>query len=67
MIWDVHPGSGSCFFTHPGSRGQKVTGSRIRIRNTGVHPPPPTPCVCYNYVQKALGIGFEHFSGVTLR
>ncbi len=26
-------GSGSCFFTHPGSRGQKGTGSRIR--NTG--------------------------------
>ncbi len=22
------------FFTHPGSRGQKVTGSRIRIHNT---------------------------------
>jgi hypothetical protein len=20
MIWVVHPGSGSCFFTHPGSR-----------------------------------------------
>ncbi len=28
------PGSGSWFFTHPGSRGQKGTGSRIRIRNT---------------------------------
>jgi hypothetical protein len=25
----VHPGSGSCFFTHPVSRGQKGTGSRI--------------------------------------
>jgi hypothetical protein len=23
------PGSGSCFFTHPGSRGRKGTGSRI--------------------------------------
>jgi hypothetical protein len=33
MSW-VRPGSGSCFFTHPGSRGQKGTGSRIRIRNT---------------------------------
>ncbi len=33
----VHPGSGSWFFTHPGSRIQGVkkgTGSRIRIRNT---------------------------------
>ncbi len=30
----VHPGSGSWFFTHPGSRGQNGTGSRIRIRNT---------------------------------
>ncbi len=26
----VHPGSGSRFFTHSGSRGQKGTGSRIR-------------------------------------
>jgi hypothetical protein len=24
------------FFAHPGSRGQKGTGSRIRIRNTGL-------------------------------
>ncbi len=23
MIWDVHPGSGSWYFTHPGSRSQK--------------------------------------------
>jgi hypothetical protein len=30
----VHPVSGSRLFTHPGSRGQKGTGSRIRIRNT---------------------------------
>jgi hypothetical protein len=30
MIRVVHPGSGSWFFTHPGSRGQKSTGSRIR-------------------------------------
>jgi hypothetical protein len=34
-IWSgfVHPGSGSGgpeFFTHPGSRGKKGTGSRIR-------------------------------------
>ncbi len=28
MIWVVHPASG--IFTHPGSRGQKGTGSRIR-------------------------------------
>ncbi len=35
MIWVVNPGSGSWFFTpHPGSRGQKGIGSRIRIRNT---------------------------------
>jgi hypothetical protein len=27
-------GSGSWLSTHPGSRGQKGTGSRIRIRNT---------------------------------
>jgi hypothetical protein len=27
--------SGSCFCTLPGSMGQKSTGSRIRIRNTG--------------------------------
>jgi hypothetical protein len=31
MIQVVHPGSG--LFTHPGSRGQKGTGSRFR--NTG--------------------------------
>ncbi len=39
MIRVVHPGSGSririLIFTHPGSRGQKGTESRIRIRNTG--------------------------------
>ncbi len=35
MIRVVHPGSGSGFFTHPGSRGQKATGSQIRFRNTG--------------------------------
>ncbi len=34
MIWVVHPGSGSWVFTHPGSRGQKGSGSRIRIHNT---------------------------------
>ncbi len=27
MIRDVHPGSESWYFTHPGSRGQKGTGS----------------------------------------
>jgi len=30
MIRVVHPGSGSWFFTHPGSRSQKGTWSRIR-------------------------------------
>ncbi len=30
MIRVVHPGSGSWFFTHPGSRGTKGTGSRIQ-------------------------------------
>ncbi len=30
MIQKVHTESGSWFFTHPGSRGQKGTGSRIR-------------------------------------
>ncbi len=35
FIPDPDPGSGSWFFNHPGSRGQKGTGSRIRIRNTG--------------------------------
>jgi len=35
MIRDEHSGSGSWFFTHPWSRGQKGTGYRIRIRNTG--------------------------------
>ncbi len=34
MIRVVLPGSGSWFFTHPGSWGQKGTGTRIRIRNT---------------------------------
>jgi hypothetical protein len=41
MIQDVQPGSGSSFFTHPGSRiqgrGQKGTGSRIRIRKTALN------------------------------
>ncbi len=36
MIRVVHPGSGSRYFTHPGSKGQKGTGSRIRIRNTAL-------------------------------
>ncbi len=33
-IRGVHSGSGSWFFTHPGSRIQGSKGSRIRIRNT---------------------------------
>ncbi len=32
-LFNVHPGAGSWFLTHPGSRGQKGTGSRIQ--NTG--------------------------------
>jgi len=35
MIRVVHLGSGCRYSTHPGSRGQKDTGSRIRVRNTG--------------------------------
>jgi hypothetical protein len=38
-IWVWYPGSGirdpGSGKTYPGSRGQKSTGSRIRIRNTG--------------------------------
>ncbi len=34
MIRVVHPGSRMLTFSHPGSRGQKGTQSRIRIRNT---------------------------------
>jgi hypothetical protein len=34
MIRVVHPGSGSGFFTHPGSWGKKGTGSLSRIGNT---------------------------------
>ncbi len=34
VILDVHSGSGSWFFNHPGSRSRGGTGSRIRIRNT---------------------------------
>ncbi len=40
MTQIVHPGSGSRIrilnFTHPGSRNQKGTGSRTRIRNTNL-------------------------------
>jgi hypothetical protein len=42
MIFNFHSGSGSCFFTHPGSqipdpgsRGQKRTGSRITNPDPG--------------------------------
>jgi hypothetical protein len=34
MIPVVHPGSGSWLFTHPGSRGQKSTVSRIPHPNS---------------------------------
>jgi hypothetical protein len=39
MIRVVHPGSRILMltFSHPGSRGQKGTQSRIRIRNTAYH------------------------------
>ncbi len=33
-IQDVYPGSEFLPIPDPGSRGQKATGSRIRIRNT---------------------------------
>ncbi len=36
MIRVIHPGSRSWFFTNPGSRGQKGTGSWIQNRNTGI-------------------------------
>jgi hypothetical protein len=39
MTRDIHPGSGSWLFTHPGSSGQRGTGSRIQIRNTGIYEP----------------------------
>ncbi len=61
-IEDGHPGFGSRIWNFfsipaPGSRGQKSTGSRIRIRNSGPYntpfspqePPsecPWDPCVC---------------------
>jgi hypothetical protein len=49
MIRVVHPGSGSGFFTYPGSRGQKGTGFRIRINTDWVPPgseaPEPRPPV----------------------
>ncbi len=35
MIRVVYPESGSWFFTHPGSRGQKGTGSQIRNNDGG--------------------------------
>ncbi len=35
-IWVWDPGSGKKFIPDPGSRGQKGTGSQIRIRNTGL-------------------------------
>ncbi len=44
MIRVVHPGSWIriLLFTHLGSRGQKGTGSQIRIRNTGINVIDPT-------------------------
>jgi hypothetical protein len=51
MIRDIHPGTGSRFFTHPGSRGQKGTGSRIRNTDLAVGIPPwalkITSCVVF--------------------
>jgi hypothetical protein len=37
MIRVIHPGAGFWLFTHPGSRGRKGTGSRIRIAATGTY------------------------------
>ncbi len=39
----THSRSGSCFFAHPGSRGQKGTGSQIRIRNIDLVSHFPSP------------------------
>jgi hypothetical protein len=36
---DVYPGSRIRILSHPGYRGQKSTGSWIRIRNTDQDPP----------------------------
>jgi hypothetical protein len=48
MNQNVHPGSGSRIFTHPGSRGKKGTGSRIRIRNTGHYDKADPPSTALN-------------------
>ncbi len=37
-LFSPDPGSGSWLFTHPGSRGRKGTGSRIRIRKHCLYP-----------------------------
>ncbi len=37
-VWDPRSGIRKKPITDPGSRGQKSTGSRIRIRNTGHQP-----------------------------
>ncbi len=36
-VWDPGPGKNLIRIPDPGSRGQKGTGSRIRIRNTGIY------------------------------
>ncbi len=53
MIRVVHPGSGirSWFFTHPGSRGQKGTGSRI---------PDPDPQHCPYLTQKKKSCSLQN-------
>ncbi len=50
-LFNPDPGSGSCFFTHPWSRGQKGTGSRIRIRNTAL----------INFILKAGRVSILYF------
>ncbi len=56
-IWNPYPEPGSWFFTHSGTRSQKATGSRIRIRNTG--PDFPLPWQVRSTVRWK---GWEHHS-----
>ncbi len=49
---DLDPGSRSWIFTHPGSRGQKDTESRIRIRNTAKNKGPPWSIALHKEVMK---------------
>jgi hypothetical protein len=60
MFRVVHPGSGSLLFTHPGSSGQKGTGFRIRIRNTGYS-------LLSRHLFHILKLSFDHFEKVAGR